>query len=97
VQTRIDTLEEEEEFNIDAISGGEDDDEPPCGDHGRDANSTAQGGDSPCRNQVNDPDIAALPKHAANDIHYFFDNYKSSKGPVVCKICRQVFLCPQLF
>ena len=92
VQTKTGTLQDEEQFDIDAISGSEDDSEPPCGDHGCDANSTAQGGKS--SNQVNDPDTVPSSKKAANDIRHFFDK---SGNKVVCKICRQVFLRSQLF
>ena len=82
VQTRAGSLQDEEQFDLDAISGSEDDYEPPCGDHGCDANSTAQGEVS--RNRVNDPDTT-LPKTTANDIHHFFDK---SRDTVVCKLYR---------
>ena len=82
-QARTGSLQDEEQFDLDAISSSEDDYEPVCSDHGRDPDSTTQGEDG--RNQVNDPDAAPLPKTTANDIRYFFDK---SGDKVVCNICR---------
>ena len=92
VRTRAGTLQDEELFDLDAVSGSEDDSEPVRNDHGSDVNSTAERGDSPIR--VNDPDAIALPKSAAGDIRHFFDR---SGDKVVCKECRQVSLHSQLF
>jgi hypothetical protein len=92
VQTRTGSLQEEDQFDLDAISSSEDDYEPPCDDHGCNPISTTQGEDS--RNHVNDPDTIPLPKTTANDICHFFDK---SGDKVVCKICRQVFLHSPLF
>lgn len=56
---------------------------PARSDHGSDANSIAQGGDS--RNRVNDPGAAPWPRKGPNDVRYFFDR---SGDKVVCNICR---------
>ena len=83
VKTKAGSLQDEEQFDLDAISGSEDDYKPPCDDHRGDANFTAQGEIS--RNYVNDPDTIPLPKTTANDVHYFFDK---SREKVICKLCR---------
>jgi hypothetical protein len=84
-ETKTSTLQDEEQFNLDAISGSEDDHEPLQGDHDYDADSPAQGENS--GDHVNDPDAAPMPKVIARDILYFYDK---SGDKVVCRICRQV-------
>ncbi len=92
MQTRTHTLQDKKQFDLNAVSGSGDDSEPQHSDHGCDANSTAQGGDN-C-NWVNDPNATpSLKTTTAKDIRHFFDK---SEDKVVCKICRQVFLCSQL-
>ena len=93
MQTQTGTLQDEEQFDLDDVSGSEEDYEPPRSNHRTDANPTPQGGNN--HNQINDPDAAPLPKTTAYDIHHFFDK---SGEKVVCHVCRQVFLCdPLLF
>jgi hypothetical protein len=77
------TLQDGEEFDLDNISGDEDDYEQLPSDHGCDVDSPARGG------HVNDPDAAPLPKTTAMDIRHFFDK---SGDKVICKVCRQVLL-----
>jgi hypothetical protein len=93
MQTGTGTPQDEEQFDLGAISSSEDGyNEQPPSDHGCDADSLAHGGNS--HNHVNDPDTAPRPKTTAYDIRYFFIK---SGNKVVCHICRQVFLRSRLF
>lgn len=85
LETKTSILQDEEQFDLDAISGSEDDYAPPHSDHGSDANSTAQVENT--GDHVNDPDTAPVPKSTAHDILYFYDK---SGDKVVCKICRRI-------
>ena len=80
-QTKTGALQDEDLFNLNAISGGEDNYEPV--DHDGDADPTAGRGD--IRIQLNDPDAVPMPKSTASDIHYFF---KKTKQSIVCKVCK---------
>ena len=84
------TLQNEEQFDLNAISSSED----KLDEH--DVNpmiSTAQEGSS--RHPINDPDaVPLLKKTTARDVLYFFEKTDDKS---VCKICRQVLLRFQLF
>ena len=86
-ETRTGSLQDEEQFDLGAVSGSEDESA-----HGRDVNPTAQGESS--RDDMNDPDTIHLPKTSAKDIRYFYDK---SGAKAVCNVCRQVFLSSRLF
>lgn len=88
VQTRTGTLQDEEQFNLSAISGSEDE-----SDDERDADPTIPTAQRSSRTRINDPDAIPSRKAGASDIHYFFEK---TGGKNVCKICRQVFLRSQL-
>jgi len=91
-QTRSAAVQDEELFDLDAVSGTKDDCESPRSNHGGDADSIGQGANS--RNRINNPDTVPSSQTLAADIKHFFDK---TGGKSVCVICRQVVLHPQLF
>ena len=84
------TLQDEEQFDLDAISNSED----KLDKHNVNPTiPTAQEGSS--HHPINDPDaVPLLKKTAARDVLYFFEKIDDN---FVCKICRQVLLRSRLF
>jgi len=93
IPTRPNTPQVEEHFNLHDVSRSEDDYVASQSDGSTHAKSATWEEDD--THHINDPDddIDSGPKGIADIRHYFDRTGKTS----ICKLCKQVFLCSQLF
>src|SRR6266403_5431827 len=86
VQTRASTPQDKG-FDIDNVSGSDNDNELPHGNHSPHVESPSQ--ETCIPNNVNNPDTIHVSKNTSHDIYYFFRMIGDNN---VCIVCRQVFL-----